>query len=78
MLRGTEELCKLGSDGGGRGLLSFMACLIPGPRPAAPGELEEVIGGSLGLGIDDCGALISRKHKGLPWPFRGNYPSTEG
>lgn len=76
---GTEDLCKLGSDAGrGRGGTFLLWSLVPGPRPAAPGELEEVIGGSSGLGIDDCGALISRKHKGLPWPFRGNYPSTEG
>lgn len=52
--------------------------LIPGPRPAAPGELAEVIGGSPGPAIDDCRVLISRKHKGLQWPFRGNYPSAEG
>lgn len=52
--------------------------LIRGPRPAAPRELAAVIGGSPAPAIDGCGVLISRKHKGLLWPFRGNYPTAEG
>lgn len=43
----------------------FLWPLIPAPRPAAaPGEPAAVIGGAPGRAVDDCGVLISRKHRG--------------
>ena len=66
------------SDRGSAVFCASLWPLIPGPRPAAPRELAAVIGGSPAPAIDGCGVLISRKHKGLLWPFRGNYPTAEG
>lgn len=75
---GSLEIYAKSGRGSGVFCANSLWPLIPGPRPAAPGEPAAVIGGSPGRTIDGCGVLISRKHKGLPRPFRGNYPSAEG
>lgn len=64
------------------GLGGFLHLLFMASYPRAQaGGSRGASGGDwrlTGTAIDDGGVLISRKHKGLPWPFRGNYPSAEG
>lgn len=60
----TEDPCKLPARARPFSAPPALRPLIPGPKPAAPGELAAVIGGSPGQAIDDRGVLISRKHRG--------------